>query len=347
MKWVFRLMTFFVLTIMPVLTLSRRENSGWIAFESELDGARAIFLNDGRQLTPDDLCGSLPRWSPDGAWIAVLSACMGENNLYLLRPNGSRQQITGLPHILGAAWSPDGSRLVARSDASRDLHIVEADGGVSLLASGYYAAQWSPDADWIYARPFTDALIKLERLNLRTGESQHLLTASSISALSWSPDGSQIVLRIGSNELALMTPDGSQFEPMPIAAPSPEIREVIWSPSGEWIVFSAGEEIAWQIYRIRPDGGALQRLTQRSGNVWQIQWSSDSEWLLFSADYDGQADAYRLRVDGSSLQNLTPGPRKSSSPQYAPVSGLEWHPFWLMIAALMLTLWSVMGRIRP
>jgi hypothetical protein len=49
------------------------------------------------------------------------------------------------------------------------------------------------------------------------------------------------------------------------------------------------------------------------------------------------ANIYRIRADGSKLENLAQGAR----PQIAPVSGLDWRPLPLLIAAIMMLVASV------
>ena len=118
------------------------------------------------------------------------------------------------------------------------------------------------------------------------------------------------------------------------------VNEPIWSPDGEWIAFLSGETAGEYIYRIRSDGRDLQRLTQRASDLIGLRWSPDGEWLLVARVHQRFADIVRVRADGSSLEILSPG----IYPEYAPVSGLGWHPVWLAVACLMLLVASVFGR---
>jgi hypothetical protein len=93
------------------------------------------------------------------------------------------------------------------------------------------------------------------------------------------------------------------------------------------------------VLRIRPDGSGLQRLTPDMGTISDLQWSPDGEWLLFDAALPVDGGIYRMRADGSSLEKIGAG----SSPRYAPVTGLDWHPLWLMTVAVVMMLASMVS----
>jgi hypothetical protein len=73
----------------------------------------------------------------------------------------------------------------------------------------------------------------------------------------------------------------------------------IWSPDGAWIAFSRNW---YDVYKIRPDGSDLTRLTYLDG--WLMgggAWSPDGEWILWSAWVGDAADVYAVATDGSGL----------------------------------------------
>ena len=54
----------------------------------------------------------MPRWSPDGQWIAFHSIRGKDQNRRKYQPGGSeRQQLSPLADAIYPAWSPDGSRI--------------------------------------------------------------------------------------------------------------------------------------------------------------------------------------------------------------------------------------------
>jgi dipeptidyl aminopeptidase/acylaminoacyl peptidase len=95
----------------------------------------------------------MPRWSPDGKWIAFLSEEAGWNDLWLIKPDGDGlHQVTKIgADISDIEWSPDGRQIACtvNRSGSFDLCVVEAESGtVSGIRGGlgYHARpQWMPD----------------------------------------------------------------------------------------------------------------------------------------------------------------------------------------------------------
>lgn len=51
-----------------------------------------------------------------------------------------------------------------------------------------------------------------------------------------------------------------------------------WSPDGQWIAFTTG----YVLYKIRPDGSELTRLTYSDGrDKWRFAWSSDGRYIAY------------------------------------------------------------------
>jgi len=137
----------------------------WADAEGQGDRA-ALFLLDverglWRQLTAGTARDLSPVWSPDGSEIAFVSDRAGQQQLFVISPDGGEaRQVTRLPLGVSGApdWSPDGTRLAfsalaasERRDPTRpyrvtrtyyrldevgyvedsllDVHVVEASGG--------------------------------------------------------------------------------------------------------------------------------------------------------------------------------------------------------------------------
>jgi len=67
------------------------------------------------RLTDDVAQDIVPRWSPDGQWIAFLSDRSGKYEIWKVRPDGSGLvQMTHEPdrEVIAPVWSPDGSKLL-------------------------------------------------------------------------------------------------------------------------------------------------------------------------------------------------------------------------------------------
>jgi TolB protein len=98
-----------------------------------------------------------PSWSPDGAWIALSSTRDGNQEIYVVRPDGKDlKRLTSDPAIdAHPCWSPDGKRIAFATNRWGDLEIaaVHSDGSnlVRLTESrglDDYPA-WSPDGKHI------------------------------------------------------------------------------------------------------------------------------------------------------------------------------------------------------
>jgi len=133
------------------------------------EGDLYVFRTDGsgasRQLTSDQAIDRVPRWSPDGAWIATFSDRTGSLQIWKIRPDGSDLQQVTKDGGGVAAWSPDGTRLalaVARESAEPaegSAMIVPADqrgnAPVEWIPPGptpdgnFVPNSWSRDGRWI------------------------------------------------------------------------------------------------------------------------------------------------------------------------------------------------------
>ncbi len=129
-----------------------------------------------------------PRWSPDGQWLAFISQEAGQDDLWMVRPDGEGlHQVTKFGYdIAQLAWSPDGTRLavtVVRQGAF-DLGLVEpATGSLTLLREGmgvHANPNWSPDGKFLtfeYESPVLPP--DLYRLELASGEVTQLTFSQS------------------------------------------------------------------------------------------------------------------------------------------------------------------------
>jgi TolB protein len=128
---------------------------------SPTDGTGAL-----RQLTEGPALDRVPRWSPDGEWIAMFSDRSNQLQVWMIRADGSElRQVTKESSSI-IAWSPDGRRMVASrvGPAQRGQAPViidprgDADGGskqeLKLPAGQKFAPNaWSPDGKWIAGAP--------------------------------------------------------------------------------------------------------------------------------------------------------------------------------------------------
>ena len=100
-----------------------------------------------------------------------------------------------------------------------------------------------------------------------------------------------------------------------------------WSPDGGWIVFASNRlrYFNMELYRVRPNGTGLQRLTftpgseRRPGDEGTPAWSPDGRRIAFATNRDGQQEIYVMNADGSDQRRLTRAPRRDDIlPRWSP-----------------------------
>ncbi len=88
-----------------------------------------------------------PRFSPDGNWIAFISDRKGQDNLWIMRANGSNPRSVALDPTLSMSqptWTPDGDYIVFRrrelspwwEPTSDELWMIHRDGGTGIKLIG-------------------------------------------------------------------------------------------------------------------------------------------------------------------------------------------------------------------
>jgi len=139
-------------------------------FEISPDGHRALFGARGEIFTVPAKDGNTrnltrspgihernSKWSPDGAWIAFISDRSGENEIYIVKPDGHSTpvQITqgADTYKYGLLWSPDSKKLLW-SDKKLRLRYVDIDKKSVVTISQGEAWEirnfnWSPDSQWV------------------------------------------------------------------------------------------------------------------------------------------------------------------------------------------------------
>jgi TolB protein len=180
------------------------------------------------------------------------------------------------------SWSPDGTKIVfaSRRDGRSHIYVMSADGsGTRRLTSGKH----------------------------------------DDSAPAWSPDGRSIAFS-RDNTLYVMTPTGKQLRRVTRTVGGEE-GEPAWSPDGTWIAFERrqGGFTNREIWRVRPDGGDLQRLTRLEAASYGPAWSPDGKRIVFSSNTnDDRYQIYEIGSDGKGLKQLTFQPGEYFDPSWSP-----------------------------
>jgi Tol biopolymer transport system component len=157
----------------------RTDGSGLRRVTSRRDDEESEWAPDGKALVLADWSGHpkvvvhplrgpervlargsyLPKWSPDGRWIAYVTNSEGSPRigLYVVRPNGTGKRRVAREAIYQYAWAPDGRRLAYAVGFAPNVVVVDLDGRVLRRmhlrgVSSIGALGWSPDSRLLAAQ---------------------------------------------------------------------------------------------------------------------------------------------------------------------------------------------------
>jgi dipeptidyl aminopeptidase/acylaminoacyl peptidase len=286
---------------------------------------------DPLPMTAEGVSSSHPRWSPDGKFLAFLSARNeGKTQIWLLnRLGGESQRLTDTPQsVEDFAWSPDSRLVVVLRDPSPEE--LEAAKSKDVKDSADKEKKPKTQKPWVIDRlQFKeDEVGYLDRrrthlytLDLATKTLSQVTSGDyDDSEPAWSPDGK--LLAFSSNRSA---PDPDRTDNSDIWVVSAdktdkgahltqvttnpgEDRSPTWSPDGKWIAYVTQLEpklfeYATHHLAIAPaSGGEAKVLTLAfDRNVSAPRFSPDGKSIYFIADDDGTQNLCRISVAGGEI----------------------------------------------
>lgn len=127
-----------------------------------------------------------------------------------------------------------------------------------------------------------------------------------------------LLTRIGPSQAALYAsnPDGSGERALTQGTLD---YNPAWSADGKWIVFTSEREGSADLYRMRPDGTGVERLTDDPAYDDQAAFSPDGNQIVFvTTRAGGTADLWILDVRTRKAKSLTSGPGGDFRPAWSP-----------------------------
>jgi TolB protein len=232
-----------------------------------------------------------PRWSPDGEQIVFASDRDGNREIYVLAIAGAVQGTGVEPRNLSRhkapdwqpAWSPIGARVAFSSyrDDNWELYLVNADGSQLVRVTDHpendFSPTWSPDGSKLLfaSRRRVDA--DLFAVDVTSNEITQL-TTSELNEFdpAWSPDGRWIayVTQHGDQgDVYVMRADGANPINLTNSRYANDFQPV-WTPDSQWVVFVSytAAEGDHELFRMRPDGSQVERLTDDEYDTLAPSW---------------------------------------------------------------------------
>ena len=206
----------------------------------------------------------------------------------------------------------DGSKLHLDRPAVGSLltslrHIALAPDGVAVIVSRQYEEFSRPR--W---RGSVNAPLGLVAGDLKSREYKTIKSPTaerSYLSPDWSPDGGRITYIIEAHQpearpsyaLAIAAPDGSDGRI--IHETTLALTDVAWSPDGDWLAV----EMGLQIYKLRPDGSDLTRLSNHHAGASNPRWSPDGARISFVApsSFPGFNQLITMDADGQNILQVS------------------------------------------
>ena len=251
--------------------------------------------------------------APTTAKIAFTSDRNGNNEIYIMNPDGT-EQVNLTRHRAAdvqPAWSPTGQKIlfVSNRDGRADLYLMDADGtNVRKVFKDHKlrtAPAWSPDGKRISYRR-TDVVGELYIATLAQNHEERIAPAGKYDGYSsWSPDGTEIAFDAPSrgaveiSSIQIFNLKTRRKEALFAEAMLPNIRNPSWAASRNTIAFISFQGRGSVIYiaeRTAEDPEPV--VNPRPGfSTAHPEWAPDGNALVYEQYRQRDNDRHIYRVD--------------------------------------------------
>jgi Tol biopolymer transport system component len=245
----------------------------------------------------------------------------GNYDIWAINPNGDGNVplVTDAANDQGGSWSPDGTKIVFRSDrtGAGDIYIADSDGGNQLPLTSDPAQEshpsFSPDGTKIvFTRKDPDDEIFVMNANGSDVQRRTDNTAVTDAGPEFSPDGTRIAY-FSNNVIYVMNADGSNAHPVDPGGNSVGPQ---WSPDASRILFDRNEASVRHPYLVNPDGTGLSRVGTMSSQA--PSWSPDGARIVFLMGSSG-SDIWIMNSNGTGAAPILDDALVRSGPRWQPI----------------------------
>jgi Tol biopolymer transport system component len=306
-----------------------------IAFRSERDGG-GIFVMEatGESVRRISDFGFDPRWSPDGASLAVAAERVfdpmsraTDSRIWVVRvSDGEKRRVTDVDGV-GPRWSPSGRRIVfwgvrQERGSERDIFTVAADGSeagapvaVTNDAAVDWSPTWSPDGRFIYFASSRGGTMNLWRVPIdeasgrAPGPPEPVTTPTAWSGhFEFASDGRTLVFSDLDERSAVFAASFDPVQGRLTALPRQvlqgrAINSIDMTRDGRTIAFSQRGQPWEALGTIRADGSGWSRISDDALYHRLPSWSPDGRRLLFYMNR-GRGRLWTTRPDGGGLTEI-------------------------------------------
>jgi len=293
----------------------------------EFGGISLLSLETGQsQILTASHQDNLPRFSPDGKWIAFTRQLSETTNeMFVISANGGaeRQLTFDKAGTAGAAWTADSREIVfgsTRNGAGRAFWRLAIHGGVPQRIPVNVRGLAFPTAPRHGGRLAFSDFVRDTNIYLRVGPGFQnaavpgrfgdpagvALSSRDDHSPAISPDGERIAFvsaRSGNEEIWVARRDGAQEVQLTSLHSSSGTPR--WSRDGRWIAFDSQSSGKPQIYVIDSHGGAPRQITTETFGGFEPSWSPDGKWVYFTSRRTGETQIWRTPIEGKEPEQVT------------------------------------------